>query len=193
MVTKFQDDKYKLLKDNDVYQVGFSLYKQNVITAAIITDSGIGGTAGSGAELKPIIANDSNRGIIRIDVLSSGRNYSTASYVSIKGGLSASAVPVIRGAHGYGSILSVNVTATGSGYNKDAYLGDIHEYNRYVTSIDPLAYTDDPYQQLSDNKVAYLIVDKVGTMSATFSTWNFDLSYDKNLVNLYKDAISYLI
>lgn len=193
--TKFQDEKYRLLKDNNVYQVGFSFYRQNPITSVVVMDPGIGLTAGYGAELKPVIANDSNRGIVRIEVLSPGRNYSTASYVSVRGGNpSAEAVPVIRGVGGYGSVLTVNITATGSHHNQDTYLGDVREYNRYVISIDPLAYTDDPFQTGTDNKVSYLVVDKVGvTMSATFSDWNFDLSYDKNLINLYREVMDYLI
>jgi hypothetical protein len=63
-----------------------------------------------------------------------------------------------------------------------------------VKSIEPLSYTDDIYQQSSDNKVTYLLVTKEGaTMSASFSTLNFSFTYDKNVLRLYQEAIDYLI
>jgi len=38
------------------------------------------------------------------------------------------------------------------------------------------------------------LVDRVGsTVSASFSNWNFELSYDRNLLNLYQQAFDYLI
>ena len=75
-----------------------------------------------------------------------------------------------------------------------SYLGDIKEKYHYVVSIDPISYTDDPFQVGTDNKTVYLVVDKVGsTMSMTFSNWNFSSTYDKNLINLYTEAVNYLI
>lgn len=105
--TKFQDDKYKLLKDNNLYQYGYSIYLE-------------------------------------------GTNSTVVGYIK--------------------------------------------EIDKYLEPIDGLAYTDSEYQQIIKNKILYLSVDKPGiTQSSTFSTWNFEYSFDKNLLNLYKEAISYLI
>jgi hypothetical protein len=156
-----------------------------------IIDSGVGGTAGSGADFNPVIANDSNRGILRIDVVKTGKNYSTASYILVTGGTpSATASPFIRG----GQVIKVDMGGSGSNHNVDFKLGRVQEFDLYVTSIEPLAYTDNIYQQNTDNKVTYLLVTKEGaTSSASFSSWNFNLTYDKNVINLYSQAIDYLI
>jgi len=76
----------------------------------------------------------------------------------------------------------------------NSLIGTISEVDSYSTSVDTLSYTDNAFQQKTENKITYLSVDKLGsTQSMTFSTWNFSYSYDKNLLNLYKEAISYLI
>jgi len=76
----------------------------------------------------------------------------------------------------------------------NSLIGTISEVDSYSYSIDNLSYTDNKLQQTIDNKITYLSVDKLGsTQSMTFSNWNFNFSYDKNLLNLYKEAISYLI
>lgn len=187
----FQDQKYKLLKNNSIYQIGLELWQERPLTVAKIIDPGVGGTAGSGVDLSPVISNDTNRGILRIDVLKSGKNYSTASYLEVSGGSpSATGSALIRG----GQVLKIDIGASGSNHNVDIKLGTVKEFDLYVSSIDPVSYTDDLLQQNTDNKVTYLLVDKSGsTMSASFSNWNFNLSYDKNLINLYSEAINYLI
>jgi cellobiose-specific phosphotransferase system component IIB len=74
------------------------------------------------------------------------------------------------------------------------YLGSIREDDVYISSIDGLGYTDPEFQTIIENRTILLTVEKVGvTISSTFSTWNFDYTFDKNLLNLYKEAISYLI
>lgn len=74
------------------------------------------------------------------------------------------------------------------------YIGTIREEDLYETSISGLAYTDPQFQRLVENRTLLLSVEKVGvTVSSTFSTWNFDHTYDKNVLNLYREAISYLI
>jgi hypothetical protein len=95
----------------------------------------------------------------------------------------------------YALLKSNNIYQLGLNYLSGTYsLGTINEVDKYVVSIDPLAYTDNLFQQTTENKITYLSVDKSGsTRSMTFSTWNFSYSYDKNLLNLYKEAISYLI
>jgi len=201
--TAFQDSKYSLMKKNNVYQLGNIYYLERPLCQVRMVDPGINtdyitGTqgitysfAGSGAELKPIIANDGNRGLLRVDVLSTGKNYTTFSYATVSGGdPSAQVNALVRG----GLVLKVDIIASGSNHGIDYKLGSITEQDFYIKSIDPLAYTSNIYQQDTDNKVTYLYVDKVGsTMSLSFSTWNFDLSYDKNLLNLYTQAIDYLI
>lgn len=189
--TPLQDGIQSILKENSIYRIGLDVYKENLVPYARLIDPGVGGTAGSGADLKLIVSNDTNRGASRIDVIRTGSNYSTASYVQIFGGSpSATASPLIRG----GQLLKVDITASGSNHGVDIKLGTIQEIDKYFISINPLAYTDNIFQQDSDNKVTYLLVDKVGsTVSASFSTWNFQLTYDRNLLNLYQEAFDYLI
>lgn len=186
--TGFQDDKYKLLKNNSLYQLGLDIYKEKDITRVRLIDPI---ESGSGADFNPVIPDDVNRGVLRIDVLKPGKDYSTASYIIVTGGQpSATASPYIRG----GQVLKVDMGGSGSNHNIDVKLGRIQEFDLYVSSIDPLAYTDNIYQQVTDNKVTYLMVTKEGaTMSASFSNWKFNLAYDKNLLNLYSEAINYLI
>jgi hypothetical protein len=189
--TSFQDGKYSLLKKNSLYQIGNILYKERQLCQVKMIDPGLNNVAGIGAELKPIIAEDDNRGLLRVDVLSTGRNYTTSSYATVSGGdPSAQVNALVRG----GLVLKVDIIASGSHHGVDYKLGSITEQDFYIESIDPLAYTSNIYQQNTDNKVTYLYVDKVGsTMSMSFSAWNFDLTYDKNLLNLYTQAIDYLI
>jgi hypothetical protein len=186
--TGLQDDKYKLLKNNSLYQIGLDIWLERVLTKVNLIDPNEGGF---GADFNPVIANDTNRGILRIDVLKPGKDYSTASYIVVTGGdPSATATPFIRG----GQVLKVDMGASGSNHNVDIKLGRVQEFDLYVASVEPLAYTDNIYQQNTDNKVAYLLVTKEGaTMSASFSNWNFSLTYDKNVINLYTEAINYLI
>lgn len=187
--TPLQEGKYKLLKDNDLYQIGLTYYKQLPTTTAKVVDS-----TGSGADLMPVIEDG---GVIRIDVLKSGKNYSTASTVSIVGGIvdAEAIIQLPNGVRG-GMILKVDVTATGSSHNQDIKLGTIQEFDVYINSIADV--TEDEYQQIIDNKTIYLSVDKIGvsqsvTFNATGSNWDFSDSYDRNVLNLYQEAITYLI
>lgn len=184
--TSLQEGKYKLLKNNNLYQIGLTYYKQLPITTAKVVD-----ITGSGADLMPVIEDG---GVIRIDVLKSGKNYSTASTVSIVGGVieAEAIIQLPNGVRG-GMILKVNITATGSSHNQDIKLGTIEEVDMY---IDPIysKLTQEEFQQLTENKVIYLSVDKIGaSQSATFSNWDFSNSYDRNVLNLYQEAITYLI
>lgn len=184
--TSLQDNKYKLLKDNDVYQIGLVYYKQLDITTARVVDS-----YGSGADLKPIIENG---GVIQIDVLKSGKDYSTASTILITGGVTPATayIPTPNGLRG-GMILKVQVTATGSNHNQSLKLGTIEEFDLYLTQSE-FSYTPSKFQEIIDNKILYLKVNKVSnTQSVIFSNWNYGNSYDKNVISLYTDAINYLI
>jgi len=79
-------------------------------------------------------------------------------------------------------------------YVGNSLIGTISEIDSYSSSVDTLSYTDNKFQQKTENKITYLSVDKLGyTQSASFSNWNYNYSYDKNLLNLYKEAINYLI
>lgn len=189
--TNFEDGMRTLLNETSLYRIGLDVYLENIVPYARVIDPGISGVAGTGADIKLVISDDSNRGVIRIDVLNQGKNYSTASYIQVYGGSpSATASAYIRG----GFVLRVDMGGSGSNHGLDVRLGSIQEVDRYVESIDPLTYTNNLFQQITDNKVTYLVVDKVGyTMSASFSTWNFDFNYDKNLLNLYQEAFNYLI
>lgn len=73
-------------------------------------------------------------------------------------------------------------------------LGKIKEIDVYDKPIDNFAYTNSTFQEDSKNKLMQLVVEKIGTtQSATFSTWNADLTYDRNVLSLYNEALSYLI
>lgn len=79
-------------------------------------------------------------------------------------------------------------------YSGTSSVGTIREEDVYMSSIDGLAYTDPEFQRIIENRTILLDVKKTGmTESSTFSTWNFDHTFDKNVLNLYKEAISYLI
>jgi hypothetical protein len=183
-----QDGVERLLKDNSLYRIGLDVYREDSDPYAEVIDP-VGN--GDGGELRVVISNDENRGIIRIDVLKQGKDYSTASFVQVTGGdPSATALPYIRG----GNVLKVDVTGTGSNHVNNIKVGTIREVDEFINVVNGLAYTDSAFQQDSDNKKTYLIVDKIGsTMSASFSTWNFTLTYDRNLINLYDQAFEYLI
>ena len=183
--TALQDGKYALLKSNNIYQTGLLYYKQLPITTASIIDE-----YGTGADIKPIVENG---GVIRIDVLKSGKNYSTASTVQIIGGsVTASAVLTPPNGVRGGMILKVDIVATGSNHNQDIRLGTIEELDVYSEPVEGLS--QDRLQKIIDNKTTMLVVSKIGiTQSATFSTWNSSFNYDKNVLGLYSEAINYLI
>ena len=78
--------------------------------------------------------------------------------------------------------------------NTNLIIGTISEVYTYGASISKFGYTADQYQKLIENKTSYLSVVKLGvSQSVTFSSWNSSQSYDKNLLNLYQQAITYLI
>lgn len=185
-VTKFQDDKYSLMNNLGVYQIGLTYYKEIPQTIALVVDN-----TGSGAYLDPVVENGA---VIRIDVLRSGQNYSTASSINIIGGLTpaTASIPLPNGVRG-GKIIKVNITATGSSHNQDVELGDITETEYYVNTP-PSGLPNMELQEVTGNKRAYLSVLRVGTTStATFSDWGTQSSYDRNLLALYEEAFNYLI
>ena len=72
-------------------------------------------------------------------------------------------------------------------------LGDIMEQEIYIESIDN-KLSQEEFEILTKNKRIYLEVDRFNsTQSSTFSTWNESYTYDKNLLNLYTEAIDYLL
>lgn len=185
--TSLQDGIGRISKERSTYRIGFDVYLEKPTPYAVIIDPT---NNGRGADIKLIISDDTNRGLSRVSVIRSGSNYSTQSYCEIYGGLSASVSPYIRG----GSVLKVDIIGSGSSFGVDLKLGSVLEIDRWIESIEPLSYTDDLFQQGTGNKVTHLIVDKVGsTMSATFSNWDFNLTYDRNLLSLYESAYDYLI
>jgi hypothetical protein len=184
-----QDSKYRSLRENNLYQIGLDIFRENPLTSIKLIDPVV--PSGSGAEFTYVLSSDENRGIIQIGVKNQGSNYSTFSYLQISGGdPSATANPFIR--NGY--VLKVDILSSGSNHDVNVKLGRIQEVDEYVTPIDNISYTENRFQQDTDNKKTYLLVDKTGvTSSVTFSSWNFGISYDKNLLNLYSEAINYLI
>lgn len=180
--TNFQEFTKKILKSKNLVQNGLYYYRDIQPTKAKVLDSN-----GSGCELVPNIVDDY---VSSITVLKTGSGYSASASVVITGGIgTASATPVVRG----GKIYSVTITATGSGHNKLLKLGKITETDEYNVDISN-QLTKDLYQRLVKNKSTYLTATKEGlTYSATFSTWDVNFTYDKNLSNLYTNAINYLL
>ena len=178
----FQELHKNLFKSRGVYQVGPYYHKQLPRTRAVVIDS-----KGSGAELEPVLVNG---GVTSINIIKPGQNYSASASVVITGGvIPASATPVVIGS----KIYQVNVTATGSSHNRDPRLGVIDEVDKYISNL-PEGVASDLFQKLSKNKTTILIAKKDGaTQSATFSSWNIEQSYDKNLNKLYTLAIDYLL
>jgi hypothetical protein len=180
--TNFQEFTKKLLKSKGIVQNGLYYFKDIQPTRVKVLDNN-----GSGCELVPNIVDDY---VSSITVLKTGSAYSGSASVIITGGVAtASATPVVRG----GKIYSVTITATGSGHNKLLKLGKITETDEYNADISN-KLTKDLYQRLIKNKSTYLTATKEGlTYSATFSTWDVNYTYDKNLSNLYTSAINYLL
>ena len=180
--SSFQDFKRNLLKSKVMYQSGLYYYKDIPPTSARVID-----VTGKGAELKPIVENGS---VTSIEILRTGSAYSASASIVITGGTgTASANPVIRA----GKIYFAQVTATGSGHNQNFRLGKIEENNEYLVDVSN-KITKELYQRIIGNKTTYLTTTKEGaTFSEIFSNWNTDYSYDKNISNLYKQAVNYLL
>lgn len=180
--TNIQEFKRKLFKSKGVYQQGLFYYKDVPLTTAKVID-----LTGSGCELRPIVQNGS---VVDVKVFRTGSNYSASASIVITGGIgTASATPVIRG----GKIFLTNVTATGSGHNQSLKLGKIEEKDQYETPVNVMI-TSDIYQRIITNKTTYLFATKEGqSQGVTFSNWNTNYTYDKNLSNLYTQAVNYLL
>ena len=178
----FQELHKILFKEKSVYQAGPYYHKQLPRTRAVVIDS-----KGSGAELEPVVVDGA---VTSINVIKPGQNYSASASVVITGGIiPASATPLVIGS----KIYKVNITATGSSHNRDPRLGVIDEVDKYISNL-PEGVASDLFQKLSKNKTTILIATKDGaTQSATFSSWNIEQSYDKNLNKLYTLAIDYLL
>jgi hypothetical protein len=181
-LTTFQESKKKLMKSKQVYQNALFWYLDVPQSSAKVVD-----TSGKNAELQPVI---SGGGVSDIKILNSGSNYSASASVVITGGIGqATATPVIAA----GKIVDITIVATGSNHNTLIKLGKITETDTYEKPIDNQV-TQDDFQKFSKNKTTFLVATKNGaTQSATFSSWNYRYSYDKNLINLYSGAIDYLL
>jgi len=180
--TSYQDFIKKLLKSKQVYQSGLYYYKDIPRTYAKIVDNN-----GKGVELNPIVEGG---GVTSIEILKEGGGYSGSASLVITGGVgTASGVPIVRA----GRITSISMSATGSYHNENYRLGTIVETDEFEIPITN-KISKDLYQRLIKNKTTYLTATKEGyAYSATFSSWNYDFSYDKNISNLYTSAVNYLI
>src|ERR1035437_6842905 len=112
--SEYQDGKYQILKDNNVYQVGLNYYLELPSTSAKIID-----TSGTASILDPIV---NQGGITSIYVINPGYSYSASASVVFTGGLSqASGYPIVRA----GKIYDVIISSSGSHYNSGLELGQI--------------------------------------------------------------------
>jgi hypothetical protein len=180
--SRLEEDKQRLIKNNSLYSIGITYYKEIPRTLVTAID-----TTGKGSVLTPII---DNGGLIGINVERQGMSYSNATSIQIIGGDGTStATPIIRA----GKIYQVQVTATGSYHNQDVKVGTIEERDYYGTDIGDMV-TQDEYQKLIKNKKTYLIVKQTGaTFGTTFSTWDTTQTYDRNVIALYTNAVNYLL
>ena len=180
--TPFQDYMKKTLKEKGLIQIGIEYYKDIPTTKATVVDDN-----GSGCELKVNLIEDY---VDTVTVLRTGSGYSASASVVIVGGTgTASATATIKA----GKVYSIQITATGSGHNKLPKLGKIEEIDEYEVPITN-KFTKDLYQRLIKNKTTYLAATKDGfTYSATFSTWNTDYTYDKNIfIHVVKLTLYYI-
>lgn len=176
--SNFQDDKYKLLKNNNLYQIGVDIFRESVIPSISIHDSN-----GIGGNILPIISDGQ---IVNVDIINRGYNYTTSSYCVINGGSPSGEVDlIIKG----GKIYNAIVINSGDNHGIDIRLGSIKEEYYY----DDIAYTDRKYQEKISNKIVQLVVEKTGTMSIKLTDWDMSKNFDYNLYNLYNNAIQYLI
>jgi hypothetical protein len=180
--SSFQDFKRNLLKSRVIYQSGLYYYKDIPTTSAKVID-----ISGTGAELNPIVQSGS---VTSISIVRVGSGYSASASIVITGGYStASAVPIIRG----GKVYSTQILDNGTGHNMSLKLGKIEESDEYLVDVSN-KFTKDLYQRIIGNKTTILTVTKEGyTYSETFSSWNTEYSYDKNISNLYTQAVNYLV
>jgi len=180
--SSFQEQRQKLFKTKGIYQVALDYYKEVPLTRATVID-----VNGKGAELLPVTENGA---VNSLTILRQGQNYSASASISITGGTAtASATPVIKS----GRITSTIITATGSGHNQTFKLGRIQEVDEYEEDVTN-KLTKDQFQRIIKNKKTYLIVTKDGaTQSFTFSSWNLNFTYDKNLLKLYTESVNYLL
>jgi len=180
--SSLQEQRQKLLKSKGVYQLALDYYREVPLTKAKMVD-----TNGIDCELLPVIENG---GVNSITILKQGRGYSNSATISITGGLvPAFATPVINA----GRVTSALITATGSGHNQVFKLGRITEIDEYQEDITN-KLTKDQYQRLIKNKKTILVATKEAEVqSTTFSAWNLEFTYDKNLLKLYTQAVNYLL
>jgi hypothetical protein len=180
--SSFQEQRQKMMKTKGVYQVALDYYKEIPLTRATVKD-----TSGTGAELLPVTENG---GVYSMTILRQGQNYSASASITITGGIgTASATPVIKS----GRINSAIITATGSGHNQTLKIGRILEIDEFEEDITN-KLTKDQFQRLIQNKKTYLVVTKdSATQSFTFSSWNINFTYEKNLLKLYTEGINYLL
>ncbi len=182
--TSLQDEKQKLLKNNNIYQLGLIYYKEIPQTRILISDpTGINGA------LSPIVASGS---LSSIQIINVGKGYSaTSSVVTVIGGLMPATASVTVRA---GRIYSTSVSNGGSYHNQDIKLGSIKEVSIYEEIISDGTVSNDNYQKFTSNKTTKLEVTLNNSYSTvTFETWNYDKSYDKNVLLLYEEAIEYLL
>lgn len=179
----FQELHKILFKSKGVYQVGPYYHKQLPRTRSVVIDG-----SGTGAELQTIVIDGA---VSSINVIKPGQNYSASASVVITGGLvEATADAQVVG----DKIYQVNITATGSSHNRDPKLGVIDEIDNYISYLPENITTSDLFQKLSKNKTTILLATRNGELSSmTFSGWNINQSYDRNLNNLYTLAIDYLL
>jgi len=183
--TVFQELQSVLYKEKSIYQVGPYYYKQLPRTRLTVID-----TKGSGAELEPVIVDGH---LQSVNIIKRGLNYSASASIAVTGGLiTASVSPVVIA----GKIYSVNIIGSGSSHNIDPKLGTIEEFEDYVDIFGEFN-SRDLRLLLPDKRISVVATIYSGTQSptqsATFSFWDTNKSFDKNLSNLYSVAFDYLL
>lgn len=182
--SSLQDEKQKLLDRNSIYQLGLVYYREIPRTRILLSDP-----TGSGGILSPIVASGSVTGI---QIINSGKKYSaTSSTVTVIGGFMPATVSVTSRA---GRLYSTSVINGGTYHNQDIRLGTIKEISVYEEIISDGTVSSDSYQKFTSNKITQLEVTLNNSYSPVlFDEWDYEKSYDRNVLSLYKEAIDYLL
>jgi hypothetical protein len=196
--TKLDESKYSIMKKMNIYQLALNYFKETEITLIKINTE-----TGSGAELKPIIVDGELK---EIKIIKPGKNYSTTDTIEIIGGSELATVDIEFRS---GRFFKIDVLTTGKDYDKDIFLGTVEEidvynnemyrtitsgyeiWNRFEDSA-VVGYTDSEFQAIIGNKIMILKVSKNDDIPIIFNNWKKELSFDRNVTNLYKSALNYL-
>lgn len=181
-----QESIHKLYDKNNVYQLGYNIYKKTELIRISASSS-----TGSGSVLEPIIMTGS---IVGVNILKGGSGYSNPTYLNITGGdNNAVIIPGIRLVDG--KIISASISYGGTNYNNDRKIGEIKEIDTFITYPSEKYYIDIKFDEILKWKKTDLEVLKITSTysETTLISGSYSPNYDKDLYEKYKLAINYII